>query len=266
MKVHFKSKVGTRSTNEDRHTIILNSEGKDPTRQSIDIFGIYDGHGGSHVASILANIVPKIFLDKRVVYPLHKSYVTKVCNHIQQILQEDFANKSKECGSTCLLIIKFKHNNDDMLNIINVGDSRAILCSGKTVANLTVDHKPLNPEEKQRITNSGGNVVFDGLEWRVSSLSLSRAFGDTSSKFTPPIPDLFSRKISPNDRFIIMACDGLWDVVDNQTAANLVMHYCYDSTGQRRVNDKLNIAAKLADYALLQGSSDNVTVIVIFLR
>lgn len=263
MKVYFKSKLGVRRTNEDRHTIILNSNGQDQTKQTIDMYGIYDGHGGSHVSTILSDIAPKLFLDKRITYPLHKNHVNKICSNVQKILSDNFTAKTKECGSTCLMVFKFKYNDADVLNIVNIGDSRAIICAGTAGVALTMDHKPLNPVEKQRITRQGGSVYFDGLEWRVDNLSLSRAFGDTSSKYTPPIPDLFMHKISKNDKFMIMACDGLWDVVDNQTAVNFVLHFCFDGNG-KRINEKLNIAAKLADFALSQGSTDNVSVIIVF--
>jgi len=263
MKVYFKSKVGIRNTNEDKHTIILNSNNQDPTKQQIDMFGIYDGHGGVSVSNILSNIAPKLFLDKRIVYPLHKAYVTKLCSNIQSILSDDFTEKTRECGSTCLMIFKIKYLGNDILNIVNIGDSRAVICHGFIGIPLTVDHKPLNPIEKQRITKQGGTVYYDGLEWRVDNLSLSRAFGDTNSKYTYPQPDLFNHKITSDDKFIIMACDGLWDVMDNQTAVNFVLHFCYGEN-EKRINEKINIADKLAEYAISQGSTDNVSVIVIF--
>ena len=263
MKVYFKSILGARRTNEDRHTIIMNSDGTEQTKQQMDMFCIYDGHGGSHVSTILSEIAPKLFFDKRIIYPLSKSYANKICSQIQKILIENFTAKSKECGSTCLMVFKIKYNNNDALNIINIGDSRAVICTGTTGSALTVDHKPLNPVEKQRIANLGGSVYFDGLEWRVDNLSVSRAFGDTTSKFTQPIPDVYTHKISKNDKFMILACDGLWDVVDNQTAVNFVLHFCYDGNG-KRINEKLNIATKLADFAISQGSTDNVSVIVAF--
>lgn len=263
MRVYFKSLLGARRTNEDRHTIVQNANNADPTKQQLDMLCVYDGHGGNHVSTILSNIAPKLFLDKRIVYPLQKTYVNKICSNIQKILIDNFSAKSKECGSTCLMVFKIKCNDVDMLNIVNVGDSRAVICSGTKGIALTMDHKPLNPVEKQRITRAGGNVYFDGLEWRVDNLSVSRAFGDTTSKYTQPLPDVYLHKISKHDRFIILACDGLWDVVDNQTAVNFVLHFCYDENG-KHINDKLNIADKLAEYAISQGSTDNVSVIVAF--
>lgn len=263
MKVYFKSKIGVRRTNEDRHTIILNSKNENKDIQPIDMLCIYDGHGGSHVSNILSNIIPKLFLDKRIIYPLHKPQVNKLFGHVQQILAENFSDKTKECGSTCLIVLNIKNETTNYLNIINVGDSRAVLCSGTMAIPLSIDHKPLQPSEKKRIMNQGGNVYYDGIDWRVDNLSVSRAFGDITSKYTTPIPDVYQHKITKNDKFIILACDGLWDVVDNQGAVNFVLHYCYDAYG-KRINERFDIAKRLADYAISQGSGDNVSVIVAF--
>lgn len=263
MKVYYRSKTGIRRTNEDMHTIIMNSDGHDPTLHQMDMFGIYDGHGGNDVSTILSEIVPKLFMDKRIIYPLHKPHVSHICSNIQRILSENFTNKATECGSTCLIVIRFKYEDNYFLNIVNIGDCRATICTGIVGTPITMDHKPLYQVEKQRIMRQGGTIYFDGLEWRVDNLSVSRAFGDLSSKYTQPIPDLFVHKISKNDKFMIMACDGLWDVVDTQMATNFVLHLCYDENG-KRINEKTNIAGKLVDFALSQGSSDNVSVIIIF--
>ena len=264
MNVYFKSQLGKRRTNEDRHTIFLNSDNHDTTKNPIDLFCVYDGHGGNHVSTLLSEIMPKFFMDKRMSLPLHKKQIHKLCDGIQKLLVEKYPTQTKECGSTCLMAIKYKNHGDDLINFINVGDSRAIICSCTTAYQITTDHKPLYPEEINRITKQGGVVYCDGLDWRVDNLSLSRAFGDATSKFTPPIPDLFLHKINKNDKFIVLACDGLWDVLDNQSVVNFILYYCYDGNGNRK-NKNLNIANKLSLYALAQGSMDNVTVIVVFL-
>lgn len=248
----YKSKIGIRKTNEDKHTIVLNYDGKDQSLLPIDLFCIYDGHGGNYVSTILSTIIPNIFMDKRMNYPLYKVQVNKICNNIQKILTNNFNNKTKECGSTCLITVKYKYHDQNVLDFINIGDSRTILCRGTNAIQITNDHKPLYPNEKNRITKMGGKVVYDGLEWRVDNLSLSRSFGDHLSKYTPPIPDLFHHVIKKGDRFIVMACDGLWDVMDNQTVVNYVLHFCYDKNGNR-INEKLDIADKLVQYALQQG-------------
>ena len=284
MNVFVSSKKGQRESNEDRHLIITNRLEKKTEYPPIDIYGIFDGHGGNLVASVLAKLIPKIFYHKLsepsiITYPLTRSATNKACVMIQNYLDTNFNKESKECGSTCLLIFRFTQtvtssgkskntvadNSNDVINIVNVGDSRAIICSNNIGKQLTVDHKPLDPTEKQRILKHGGTIYSDGVEWRVGNLSLTRAFGDTTSQLTKPVPDVFVRKITKHDKFIVMACDGLWDVIDNQAVVNFILHHCYDPHTDARINTSFNIAEALAKYAIKLGSSDNVSVIVIFL-
>jgi serine/threonine protein phosphatase PrpC len=63
---------------------------------------------------------------------------------------------------------------------------------------------------------------------------------------------------------MIMACDGLWDVFDNQEAVNVVLGTCYDMNTGKRNDSKTNVAKKLAELALAKGSTDNITVSVVF--
>lgn len=263
MSVYFKTVKGIRRTNEDRHVIFNNITGSDKTKNAVDMFGIFDGHGGALVSSVLTDIMPKIFSDKRTTFPLYKVPVTKICNNVQSLIDTNYKSRVKECGSTCLMVFHYKNNNDNILSVLNVGDSRAILCTGQEAVKITNDHKPLYPTEKQRIIEAGGKIYCDGTDWRVANLSLSRAFGDTATKFTHPSPDLFHHHISKNDKFIVLACDGLWDVMDNQSVVNFILHNCYDMRG-KRINEKTNIADKLAHYALNLGSGDNISIIIVF--
>lgn len=260
MKAYYKSLKGKRQTNEDNHTII---EGAPP--YNINMYCVYDGHGGGNVSRLLSNIVPKLFINEKITYPLNRGRVKILCDAIQKGMINKIPHIVNECGSTCLMIFHFNYNNSRYINIVNIGDSRAVICNNITAHALTMDHKPLNPIERQRIARAGGKIYNDGYDWRISGLSVSRAFGDTSSPYTSPIPDVILYKICKLDKFIIMACDGLWDVVDNQTAVNFVLHACYNINGAR-INEKINIAEQLAEYAITQGSQDNVTVIVIFIN
>ena len=110
----------------------------------------------------------------------------------------------------------------------NCGDSRALLCSKQDVKFATYDHKPYNEEEKKRIENAGGSVMIQRVN---GSLAVSRALGDYDYKNVsglPPTkqlvsaePDLNIIDRSDEDEFLILACDGIWDVMTNQE----VVHY-----------------------------------------
>jgi len=263
MNVHVVSLKGMRPQNEDNHEIILNLEGKNPKIQNINLYAIFDGHGGKQVSNYLKENLSKFFTDKRVKYPISKKYTIDVYDHIQKSLKlHDFSYYS---GSTGLVVCHFIHNNENYLNVINNGDSRCILCRDNFSMPLTKDHKPNWPEEYHRITKLGGKIVYDGYDWRIKDLSVSRSFGDVDS--TPYVthkPDIFRYKLDKNDKFIIISCDGLIETLNNSDLINFVLLNCYDDTLKIRINKNINIAKKLAEYALKKGSGDNVTVIVVF--
>ena len=106
--------------------------------------------------------------------------------------------------------------------MLNVGDSRAVLCNYKNFAvPLTVDHKPNLLKERKRIEKLGGKIKFDGSDWRIKDLSLSRAFGDLDTfPYVTHKPDISKYSLNKKDKFIIFACDGLWDVMSNSQAEN----------------------------------------------
>ena len=108
----------------------------------------------------------------------------------------------------------------------NVGDSRAVLSrNGKAVA-LTRDHKPSDDRERARIRAMGEDIEWDpyGQLFRVCDLSLSRAIGDRFAKPAVSSETEITRfpLLGSNDEFVILASDGLWDVMSNQETVDFV--------------------------------------------
>ena len=264
MSIYIISKKGIRDQNEDNDTIIINLDNKDQTKHKINMYGIYDGHGGKFVSKYLSQNLPEYFTNKSTEYPLSGRYIRNSFINLQKKLEKDHPNESDFCGSTCLVAIEYKHEKKRYLDIMNVGDSRCVISKKNIAQVITKDHKPNWPDEKKRIQQLGGEIYYDGVDWRIGALSVSRAFGDLDSKpFISVKPDIFRYKISNKDQFMVIACDGLWDVIDNQEAVNYVISQCYDLE-YNRINKKINISRMLADLALQKGSTDNVTVITIF--
>lgn len=265
MSAHFVSLKGERPSNEDAHNIIhaLHNDDKDMAR--VNYYGVYDGHGGKFVSNFLSENIPQFFISNKVTYPLDINYVNNVYDKIQSILFTKYEKMATDCGSTCLIVCHFKdENNQEFLNVMNTGDSRCVLCRNNLGIPLTRDHKPDWPDEMNRITKLGGQIKKDGATYRINDLSVSRAFGDKeSSKFVTHRPDLYKYKLTKKDKFMIIACDGLWDVINPQEATNMVLKNCYD-TDMNRINKKVNISRKLAEMAIELESGDNVTCIVVF--
>jgi serine/threonine protein phosphatase PrpC len=267
MKVYSHSLQGKRDSNEDQHIHITNITGENQELNPINFVGVFDGHGGKVVSKYLKDNLPQFFVNKftKDIYSRPDTaykYFTKVYDLIQNKMKEIHPRAVQYCGSTACIGIHFKdnENNKDRLWILNVGDSRAIKCNKLNIAEqLSVDHKPNSPEEKQRIEQLGGKIEFDGSDWRINNLSLSRAFGDLDcTPYVTHLPQVYRHKISSSDKFIVFACDGLWDVMSNQD----VVEFVNDLINK---NFKGNYAKALSEHALNIGSYDNITTIIYIL-
>jgi protein phosphatase 1L len=82
---------------------------------------------------------------------------------------------------------------------------------------LSEDHKPSRNDEQDRIEADGGAVIWAGT-WRVSGvLAVSRAFGDRAlKKFVISLPDVRHEGMAGGEEYIVLASDGLWDVISNR--------------------------------------------------
>ena len=225
MILYSHSLQGFRDSNEDHHFHVLNLNNNNINYNTINLLGVFDGHGGKTVSKFLKDNLSYFFLNKFKDTKKHlfnkpelvEKYVYKIFNLIQNKLIEDHPRVVHRCGSTACMVIHHKDtSNKSKLWVINVGDSRAIKCNKFNIAEqLSQDHKPNSPEERMRIEQLGGRIDFDGSDWRIEGLSLSRAFGDLDcAPYVIHLPQIYEYNID-NDRFIVLACDGLWDVLTN---------------------------------------------------
>jgi len=266
MSVHTSSLKGKRPTLEDKYNVILNIDNSNKMINDINFFSVYDGHGGKEISNFLGTHIHHFFITKKIKYPVRKTYAKSVFNFIQNKLKQDYPKQSSKAGSTCLIGIMFKEHNSLYLNLLNIGDCRCILSRNNMAIQLTKDHKPHLFDEHARIVSLGGEIMFDGYDYRIGDLSVSRSLGDIDNKYISWTPEMFLYKLISKDQFIVFACDGLWDVLTNQDVVNFVLDNCYDLKTKERKNLKINIAKKLGEFAISRGSSDNVTVIIVFLK
>lgn len=146
-------------------------------------------------------------------------------------------------------------NHKRMLYTSNVGDSRIVLCREGNPYRLTYDHKASDENEINRIENSGGLI----LKNRVNGvLAVSRSLGDTYMKdLVLGKPFTTSTEIVPEDEFMIIACDGVWDVLSDSKACRFVSE-CF-----KKGNGVQETAKKLCQLAIDNSTTDNVTVMII---
>jgi serine/threonine protein phosphatase PrpC len=264
MKIHHISNSGKRPYNEDRYMIIINLDNKDKELCDINFYGIYDGHGGCEISEYLHQHFYKYFINIKNKYPLSEKYINTICNTVNNDLKK---YKKKECnisGSTCISVIQYKKliNNKIINNvqILNIGDCRAVICRNNIAIPLTKDHKPDWPEEYKRLCKIKDYKKYlynDDNIWRIVDLSVSRSFGDINAiPYVTHLPDIYNYTLTDDDKFIVIACDGLWDVMSNTDVVNFILHN-YKNT---------DISKILTDYAIKNGSEDNITIIVIFLQ
>lgn len=145
--------------------------------------------------------------------------------------------------------------------VANAGDCRAVLCRKGQAVDMSQDHRPSYPSEKRRVEELGG-FVDDGYLNGV--LSVTRALGDWDMKFpqgsaSPLIaePEFRQVLLTEEDEFLIIGCDGIWDVMSSQQAVSLVRR------ALRRHDDPEQSARDLVMEALRLNTYDNLTVIVI---
>jgi serine/threonine protein phosphatase PrpC len=267
MRIFSYSLQGKRESNEDQHIHIMNINNENPELNPINFLAVFDGHGGKAVSKYLKDNLSQFFVNKfkKDIYSKPDTatkYFMKVYDLIQNKMKEDHPRVVQYCGSTACVNIHFKDNKGkDKLWVLNVGDSRAVKCNKSNIADqLTVDHKPNLQSERIRIEHLGGEIEFDGSDWRIKDLSLSRAFGDLEcTPYVTHLPQIYKYKINSNDKFIILACDGLWDVLSNQEAVDYINNIL--------VNTKFkgNYAKELSEYAYHKGSLDNITVLIYIL-
>lgn len=256
LKIYFTTVKGRRESNEDRHNVILNINGDDPNMNPINFLAIYDGHGGNWVSKFLEANLPNYYMDKKFVPPFDEKYHETVFELVQSKLKKNPLGYSN--GSTCLLNIMHKQNNSICMNIVNLGDSRmSTVDIDWNSKPITKDHKPDATTEKSRLEKMGGEIYEDteGVI-RIGDLSLSRAFGDAdNAPYISQKPDIFYKKITPKTKYIVMACDGLWDIVESEDLGKVMKKIVQKNPA--------NLAVELANYALMEGSGDNVSIIVI---
>ncbi|KAG5408300.1 hypothetical protein IGI04_004619 [Brassica rapa subsp. trilocularis] len=209
-----------------------------------------DGHGGVRAAEyvkrhLFSNLIthPKFISDT-------KSAITDAYNHTDSELLKSENSHNRDAGSTASTAILI----GDRLIVANVGDSRAVISRGGNAIAVSRDHKPDQSDERERIENAGGFVMWAGT-WRVGGiLAVSRAFGDRLLKqYVVADPEIQEEKIDDSLEFLILASDGLWDVFSNEEAVAMV----------KEVEDPEESAKKLVGEAIKRGSADNITCVIV---
>lgn len=147
-------------------------------------------------------------------------------NRLKDALVDHREVPGMDSGCTAVVVLKV----DNKIFVANAGDSRAVVSRGGTAKDLSEDHKPEDETERTRIEKAGGKVTQEG---RVNGgLNLSRALGDHSYKqnaslpaseqMIVALPDVTELTLEPQDEFIVIACDGIWNSLSSQEVVDFV--------------------------------------------
>ncbi|KAF6161175.1 hypothetical protein GIB67_007816 [Kingdonia uniflora] len=256
-------------------------------------FGVYDGHGCSHVAMSCRSRLHELVKEEIETDEVSVDWRLAMARSFKRIDDEVLgssdgvdancrcelqAPKCDTVGSTAVVSVV----TPDKIVVANCGDSRAVLCRGGRAVPLSIDHKPDRPDELQRVQAAGGRVIDWDIPRVLGVLAMSRAIGDGYLKpYVISEPEVTITGRTPEDDCMILASDGLWDKVSNETACGIV-RMCL--TGQGPVlspsspsenddnagdsSDKAcsDAALLLTKLAMARNSGDNVSVVVVDLR
>nr|CAB3456827.1 unnamed protein product [Digitaria exilis] len=253
-----------------------------------DFYGVFDGHGCSHVAEACRDRMHELLAEELVAgdgddvsssSPREPAAWTSAMERCFARMDAEVtssggraasaANASCRCdahkcdhvGSTAVVAVVEERR----VVVGHCGDSRAVLCRGDGAppVALSSDHKPDRPDEQERIESAGGRVIFWEGARVLGVLAMSRAIGDGYLKpYVSSVPEVTVTDLADGDECLILASDGLWDVVSNEAACE-VARACL-----RRGREKwcAEAAALLTKLALARRSADNVSVVVVDLR
>jgi serine/threonine protein phosphatase PrpC len=256
-----------------------------------DIICVLDGHGtyGHLVSEFLKKEIETYFVNNYIFQDkLSNNILSKLIGDnfsflktFNTYLQHQLINTSniniEFSGSTCILL--FIINN--CIIISNTGDSRAIIVSqsfkgNAFVTQMSVDHKPNLPKEKERIIKEKGEVFREEQDepYRVwckgkdyPGIAMSRSLGDAVAKTIGVCyePEIMLRNIHRDNMYIIVASDGLWDVLSNQQVEEIVTPFYHKNDCEGACEELLNVTKKKYENEFENGR-DDITIIIYFFQ
>jgi serine/threonine protein phosphatase PrpC len=243
-----KGEDGFTKVNQDSFLVLQNEY----NLKDFNVFSVMDGHGvNGHLVSRFVTKYFTTFFKKnkkmnssnsnedQIFYRLKKNdfdILKRAYRHAERDIEKNSDIDANFSGTTCVMVFQVGNR----LLCGNVGDSRAILVKGDKVIPLSIDQKPDDPEESKRIKENGGEISQyeeDGEKsgpfrvWQKGEvypgIAMSRSIGDfiATKLGVIPEPKFIEEKIDKDCKFIVVASDGVWEFLDNETVKNMVMPF-----------------------------------------
>ncbi|EKG05819.1 phosphatase 2C, putative [Trypanosoma cruzi] len=240
---------GYRPSMEDAHVMAADGD--------VNLFGVFDGHNGGECSEYIAKHISEKVRAMNGNY--EPADFERLCVSLDNDFMRDVGDASGTTGTFCLVM------RDYTTIVCNVGDSRTLLTRGGKILFATEDHKPNNPDERDRIEANGGCVVSSRVD---GDLAVSRSFGDSSFKRKDvggdymkqkviAVPDITRLACQQGD-IIILACDGVFEgAFSNEEVVGFVHEQVAKCT------DLAVAAARVCDEAIRRGSKDNISCMIV---
>lgn len=251
---------------EDAHSIVLDLD--ESQSDSNTFFAVYDGHGGGTVAKFAGqNVHKRLVAEEAYKQKQYKEALKRAFLGTDEDLLADPAHALDPSGCTAVAALV---TSDRKIYVANAGDSRSVISVKGNVQDLSEDHKPTNYVEKQRIHGAGGYVEYGRVN---GNLALSRAIGDFEFKKNYSLspekqiitadPDVTIHKISDEDEFFVLACDGIWDCLSSQQVVDFVRYQVSEG------KELSEICEMICDHCLAPDTTstgigcDNMTILIV---
>ena len=233
--IGFACKKGLKpiSPNQDSF-LVLRVEGQ------VSIYGVFDGHGrqGHDVSNFVKDYLPKLIVQDACFKTDVHSAILSGFAKTQELLEHETTLKNIDAsasGTTCTIVVHC----GSKLFVASVGDSRCVLAfpcplTGElTCRDVSRDHKPEIPEERERIHRLGGVVIKPPHDvnhrvyvkgFRFPGLAMSRALGDLIGYHRAgisPIPEISQTDLF-GDETLLLCSDGVWEFLSSAEAVALI--------------------------------------------
>jgi integrin-linked kinase-associated serine/threonine phosphatase 2C len=282
------------------NALIDNDKSKEVQKFYYHAFGVLDGHGssGKEASNSAADSLQKYFekYKSKIIslssFKERERFLSQAFNETEKQLKNSGIDYST--SGTCCAFIFVK---DNIVTVANLGDSRAVLCrigKEKAAIELTWDQKPSRKDEKERIISKGGKIErlnYNGeyvgplrvwADEEGPGIAMTRTLGDFQAKKIGLIsePEIDHLWLKSRDQFIVVASDGVWDVMTSAEVVGFILKHKDDWINQDDVANKLctearrrwessiekkNFSNKIGDFPTARNGVDDITCVIAFL-
>lgn len=265
----------TRRKMEDKHVTLAEFNQlfgiQDGVRRAY--YAVFDGHGGVDAATYASTHLHVALAKQETLQSDVATAFKAAFKHTDDMFKGKAKRERLRSGTTGVVALI----QGQQLAVAWLGDSQAVLVRGGQAVTLMDPHKPEREDEKQRIEDLGGCITFMGC-WRVNgTYAVSRAIGDFDQKpYVSADADCSVTQLQGDEDLVLLACDGFFDAVKPSEVPRLVLAALRrtaepeggggEDTPAPGPAPSEAVAQQLVAHAKAAGSSDNITVLVVFLR